>query len=1027
MPDRKFQFRPRRRNISQEVTRSSSGVRGSQASSANISDEGKHDSREHRCSSTPHSNESPVKEDEHTRAESTSPLPPPIDDSIQRENSSSRNSLVPPPPPPDDQSSSEDESPTVRLYSYHLDGKHDDSRRKLFPGNVKEVNSHAPSGNTARLRALLKKGKPHAIIKTRQPENHTRGRHNKQPTPFKSSYSRSPSQSSASDADRPPARPAPVRASKRIGPRTAPAPPVKQVPAPDPFPATNRTAARAPERPPPTLNRRRSSMSPPRIPPRTKSGSMPPPPPPLPEDSAPGRHKQHSVGSTRKLERYHAPTSRTRLGDGSSDGENPSSIPPPPPEDKWRERKTRMSEGFPPPPPEGQRSSRRFSSPHAIPPPNPGYTPPGPRKLSIKITALKTRAQNDVDDADDSEFSLDELKSGSRTRRAAAIPFSIGEEAENFPPVPQKRKMTAFIPIALQKPVKDQKVSATSGDGQMARSAILQIYADPQLGLRSLCLSLVHKPKLVTDKVRSNIVTSQRIANSLKKMFLSERSHAGKINEIVAKERMGDLFQEKSTDSANSKTTWQTIVESFNEIAMKRTRFANFFISVIDPFLSKMERLKELVQRKEDAIMRRKATWKKVSDTILTKRMECTSEYQQLRGITILLTNAGASLEDVELLYTKNSRSDLYFGSQSRTSSNRINAKHVHLKVKKSQKAKAISNLTKKIEKQLQRCIECFQEYDELIQQGNESYRECWGSEHSIPVVVAQICDIECSRFLALNNFCTSFEMFVRDSHVPTWVKVTLEPLCKIHEELMLQDWIQERIKQHGQCKIPQMFENQLQCSIDDLMTKKWTEMYSQYKNPVFYCVENYIGRGTKECSVSVGDLVLIDTKSSEGAMLRCQVLTGPNKHFTGLLPRKILKRETVDSSMKLMHVLSIEAGFNAFEQHLKKEYSHENLAFWRAVQMYRTLSKKEYRKIRARNIMNKFIFETAVTQINIMARHRNEIEKKFSEGEFELDLFSKAQLEIYELMRKDSFARSPNEKPEKSLISSFLPGLHII
>eukprot|EP00466_Bigelowiella_natans_P002586 jgi/Bigna1/84155/fgenesh1_pg.124_\ len=87
-------------------------------------------------------------------------------------------------------------------------------------------------------------------------------------------------------------------------------------------------------------------------------------------------------------------------------------------------------------------------------------------------------------------------------------------------------------------------------------------------------------------------------------------------------------------------------------------------------------------------------------------------------------------------------------------------------------------------------------------------------------------------------------------------------------------------------------------------------------------------------------------------------------------------------------------------------EMSSENLDFWKAVEQYQTMSQVKHREIRARNIMETFIWEDSPLQININAKHRHEIEAFFKENKLNNDLFDKAQKEVYDLMLKDSYAR---------------------
>lgn len=87
----------------------------------------------------------------------------------------------------------------------------------------------------------------------------------------------------------------------------------------------------------------------------------------------------------------------------------------------------------------------------------------------------------------------------------------------------------------------------------------------------------------------------------------------------------------------------------------------------------------------------------------------------------------------------------------------------------------------------------------------------------------------------------------------------------------------------------------------------------------------------------------------------------------------------------------------------MKKEISAENIYFWTACERYRQMIDTE-RKLEAIRIFDKYLSHEASDPVNVDSKARSLTEKKLHLAE--MDLFEKAQSQVFDLMKYDSYQR---------------------
>ncbi|XP_021378648.1 regulator of G-protein signaling 12-like isoform X2 [Mizuhopecten yessoensis] len=96
--------------------------------------------------------------------------------------------------------------------------------------------------------------------------------------------------------------------------------------------------------------------------------------------------------------------------------------------------------------------------------------------------------------------------------------------------------------------------------------------------------------------------------------------------------------------------------------------------------------------------------------------------------------------------------------------------------------------------------------------------------------------------------------------------------------------------------------------------------------------------------------------------------------------------------------------GLAVFTEFLKKEFSEENIIFWRICEQYKSVCDNDKRKVKAKDIFAKHISVKASDPVNIDHVARQQVEKQLDHPN--IHTFDKPQQEIFKLMKQDSYPR---------------------
>lgn len=112
--------------------------------------------------------------------------------------------------------------------------------------------------------------------------------------------------------------------------------------------------------------------------------------------------------------------------------------------------------------------------------------------------------------------------------------------------------------------------------------------------------------------------------------------------------------------------------------------------------------------------------------------------------------------------------------------------------------------------------------------------------------------------------------------------------------------------------------------------------------------------------------------------------------------------------NLQLDSLLDSSKGAEAFEAQLKKEYSDENLAFWKAVREYRVVEDGAERLAKAKELCDEFVSDTAMRQVNLPSHMQKQLLSAVGActETAPADAFEAASQEIFKLMEKDTFNR---------------------
>ena len=109
---------------------------------------------------------------------------------------------------------------------------------------------------------------------------------------------------------------------------------------------------------------------------------------------------------------------------------------------------------------------------------------------------------------------------------------------------------------------------------------------------------------------------------------------------------------------------------------------------------------------------------------------------------------------------------------------------------------------------------------------------------------------------------------------------------------------------------------------------------------------------------------------------------------------------------VELYHILRHERGLEYFTRQLEKEYSGENIKFWKETHRYRHNTDPGHLFSEATRIFDEYVSETAGSQVNVKSNVRVAIKKNLQKKKVNPHLFDAARKEIYELMARDNFSR---------------------
>ncbi|XP_069117934.1 regulator of G-protein signaling loco-like [Argopecten irradians] len=102
--------------------------------------------------------------------------------------------------------------------------------------------------------------------------------------------------------------------------------------------------------------------------------------------------------------------------------------------------------------------------------------------------------------------------------------------------------------------------------------------------------------------------------------------------------------------------------------------------------------------------------------------------------------------------------------------------------------------------------------------------------------------------------------------------------------------------------------------------------------------------------------------------------------------------------------LLQCKGGISVFTEFLRKEFSEENILFWRTCEQYKSISDPDQRKAAATDIYDKYISEAAFDAVNVDHTTRQQVEHELLHPG--PSMFNQPQQEIYRLMKTDSYRR---------------------
>lgn len=133
-----------------------------------------------------------------------------------------------------------------------------------------------------------------------------------------------------------------------------------------------------------------------------------------------------------------------------------------------------------------------------------------------------------------------------------------------------------------------------------------------------------------------------------------------------------------------------------------------------------------------------------------------------------------------------------------------------------------------------------------------------------------------------------------------------------------------------------------------------------------------------------------------------------------------------VTVNLSLERLLNTEQGAHAFEEVLEKEYSVENLTFWRHCRDFSHAADEERHEF-AHHVYDTFVREGAEQQVNLSSTQVKRLSSAMAAltEDVPADLFLDAEQEIFTLMERDTFKRFRDDATAvQTLVDEFFKGV---
>ncbi|KAJ3276409.1 hypothetical protein HDV01_005032 [Terramyces sp. JEL0728] len=128
-----------------------------------------------------------------------------------------------------------------------------------------------------------------------------------------------------------------------------------------------------------------------------------------------------------------------------------------------------------------------------------------------------------------------------------------------------------------------------------------------------------------------------------------------------------------------------------------------------------------------------------------------------------------------------------------------------------------------------------------------------------------------------------------------------------------------------------------------------------------------------------------------------------------------LIADSTID--MRLMTTLHNIIAIQFFNEFCLQEYAVENVLFWIEVEIFKTISQDDYRKLFARHIYLNYLKPGSPLCINISAELREEISQEELENNPQQDMFDEIQNVVYILIKQHAYTRYESSSTFKKFL----------